>query len=431
MTAPSSNVSRDTSILKPLQPEKVQIYGTHDVDDAVSRTFWKNRVKNFQFLWFAVIMANGIIPTTLSHFIVGSTTLPLRIVALTLWLNNFAWFIFFVCLTIARYIIHPSSWRAAFNHPVLTLYIATFPMGLGTIISGAVPIIHTGFNFGGRSFIYVLWAFWWLDVVISVVITFVALYFMITHFEYEVEKLSSAWIFPFVTMTVASSVGNVVSAPLATYSRSHAWLTIIISLILVIVGFALAWNLISAFFQRMIFYGMPPISQAMQAFFPMGAIAQTGYSLSVLAPNFESQLPFDHGDSTFLRSPATGPTLFAITLAAAFVLWILGAAWIIFALMSIYYAAKTDSIKFGPSWWGLIFPNGVYANFTVQLGNLLDSNVFRILGAIWTCLTIAVWAYIAARTLYSHVREEIGFIRLRLHARKTGHDANRAVKETA
>ena len=86
---------------------------------------------------------------------------------LALFSLNLVLFLLFTALTIARYSMFPQSWRMTLRHPVTSLYTACFPMGLSTLIAVAVDPIHVLYGFGGRPFLYFLWAVWWADVAIS------------------------------------------------------------------------------------------------------------------------------------------------------------------------------------------------------------------------------------------------------------------------
>ncbi len=63
-------------------------------------------------------------------------------------------------------------------HPVQSLFTGTFPMGAITILNIAVSLIHEDYGFGGKPFLYVLWAFWWLDVISSFLCCFGVMHFM-------------------------------------------------------------------------------------------------------------------------------------------------------------------------------------------------------------------------------------------------------------
>lgn len=50
-------------------------------------------------------------------------------------------------------------------------------MALATLINGAAFIYHDS-GFGGPPFLYFIWAFWWLDLVLSFLSAFGMIYFM-------------------------------------------------------------------------------------------------------------------------------------------------------------------------------------------------------------------------------------------------------------
>lgn len=51
-------------------------------------------------------------------------------------------------------------------------------MGATTLINVAVGLIYQQYGFGGRPFLYVLWAIWWADVVLSFLCAFVLVFIM-------------------------------------------------------------------------------------------------------------------------------------------------------------------------------------------------------------------------------------------------------------
>ena len=78
-----------------------------------------------------------------------------------------------------------------------------------------------------------------------------------------------------------------------------------------------------------------------------------------------------------------GQMIFAGCFLGAFVLFSLGVAWILLAVISIAHVRTSAKIPFSMAYWGLIFPNGVFALLCVQLAKVLDSPVFRAIGAAW------------------------------------------------
>jgi len=217
--------------------------------------------------------------------------------------------------------------------------------------------------------------------------------------------------FPVVTLTVASTVGNVISAALFPYAPSEAWLTIIFSMVMLIIGLSYALKYFVMLLQRLIVSGYPTGLSIMSSFIPLGPLCQSGYSFLLFAENFQTQLPLTSGSSVFLRSELAGPILYAICLCAGFTLWALSTAWIIFTLLAIGHVVRRESIGFGPTYWGLIFPNGVYAGLSIQLGNMVEAPVFRVWGAIYACATFITWIYIVIRVIHRQYQEERRYFR--------------------
>lgn len=71
-------------------------------------------------------------------------------------------------------------------------------------------------------------------------------------------------------------------------------------------------------------------------------------------------------------------------LAGACIFWCMGLSWIVISLSSIYAVQHSIKAPFALSYWGLVFPNGVFALCSVQLGVVLNSRFFHYFGAIWS-----------------------------------------------
>ena len=120
--------------------------------------------------WTLIILSSagtGGISALFVSFPYRQDSQPILTVALVFFSLNLFLFILFTILTIARYSMFPQSWHTMLRDPVTSLYIACFPMGISTLISVAVNPIHVVYGFGGRPFLYFLWAVWWADIAMS------------------------------------------------------------------------------------------------------------------------------------------------------------------------------------------------------------------------------------------------------------------------
>ncbi|GLB37103.1 putative voltage-dependent anion channel [Lyophyllum shimeji] len=356
-------------------------------------------IRHFTPAWFAAIMATGAISILLYSFPYGRHTLAMRCLSLAFFFLNLLLFMLFTTLTIMRYASYPHTWTTMLHDPVSSLYTGCFPMGVTTLINVMVDVIHADFQFGGSQFLYFIWAVWWADVAISILCCWGMVHIMTTTHKHSLQAMTSAWILPVVTLTVAASSGGVLARALQNYSPLHALISVAVAVFLVTIGLTLALMIMTIYLLRLIAYGLPPGPKIISSFLPLGPTAQSGYAFLLIGQNFKSLLPLDHGVSDFLKSREAGQIIHTVCICMAFMLWSLAVMSIIFALMGIFETVRHRRIPFGLPFWGLVFPNGVFANLTINLSIAFDSNFFRILGSIYSIATFLVWVFVATRTV--------------------------------
>jgi tellurite resistance protein TehA-like permease len=215
--------------------------------------------------------------------------------------------------------------------------------------------------------------------------------------------MTATWLLPVVTLIVASSSGGVIAPIIQQYSASHALVTVATSIVMVTIGLSLALMILTIYLLRLITYGLPPCATIISVFLPLGPTGQAGYSILLIGQFFNSVLPYSPSSSSsrILTDPLTGKIINVICLSISFVLWSLASMWVLFAILGVQDVVRVQrsKIPFKVPFWGLIFPNGVYANLTISLGQTLDSQFFRVFGAIYACFTITAWLFVATRTV--------------------------------
>jgi len=202
--------------------------------------------------------------------------------------------------------------------------------------------------------------------------------------KHTLEKMTALWLFPFITLVVASSTGGLISTALKAQSMKFAILTAFFSLTMVIIGLSLAFMIITIYLARLVICGPPEKPLVLSAFVVLGPLGQGGYSLLVNGQNISKILPL-YVAGTFPEVAAGGQMLFSFCFCGAYILWSMGICWIIISSYSIFSVLKKEGkIPFSITYHGLIFPNAVYALLSVQLGNVLDNSFFHGFGAAWT-----------------------------------------------
>ncbi|KAG7098528.1 hypothetical protein E1B28_000467 [Marasmius oreades] len=367
----------------------------------------KEIIRNFTPAWFTVIMGTGSISLLFNAFPYGKDANGMHIMALIFFFLNLTLFVLFTVISLARYALFPKVWPIMISHPLQSLYTGTFPMGATTLLNICVTLINEKYGVGGKSFLYVIWALWWLDVAISIICCWGMLHIMQTAHNHSLERMTAAWLLPVVTLIVASSTGGVLAPALHKYNPSSALVTQVFSMFMVIIGLSLSMMLLTVYMMRLIIHGLPRGATVISVFLPLGPMGQAGFSILIAGQYFATVFPLKDGNSTILRSPATGETMNVICTCIAFVLWSLCSMWFIFALLGMQQVLRGGRIPFKVPFWGLIFPNGVYANLTISLGTTFDSPFFRIYGSIYAGVTLLMWIFVATRTVYLVYTTEI------------------------
>ncbi|TDL24281.1 hypothetical protein BD410DRAFT_115754 [Rickenella mellea] len=360
----------------------------------------KERIRNFTPAWHTVNMGTGAISILFHIFPYGSKTQAMQIIALSFLILNFALFIIITTCAVTRYLWFRSLWSAMIQHPVQSLYLGSFPMGFATILTASVGILYEHFGFGGPKFLYALWVLWWLDVSVALIICFGQLHIMFTRHSHSIRAMTTVWLLPVVTLIVASSTGGVIAQSLQVLNPSDALRTLAACFVLVVTGLAIALMMLTIYLHRLIVYGLPEGITIFSAFLPLGPMGQGGYSILVMGQLFRELQPLQ-GNEVLLTDPTTAQIINVICFCAAFVLWSLATGWLILAVLALSETLLTTRIPFKITFWGMVFPNGVYAVLTIQLSIILNSPFFRVWGAIYSVFTLLIWLYATARTVPS------------------------------
>ncbi|KAN0107204.1 Voltage-dependent anion channel [Russula decolorans] len=358
-------------------------------------------IRHFPPAWFAVNMGTGAVSTLFALFPYGANTRTSRALSTTVFLLNLSLFIIFSAVSISRYTRHPDIWRIMIRHPVQSLYLSTFPMGAATLIGVGTTVLYGEYGFGGRAFLFTLWGLWWIDVAVSSLCCWGLVYVMITKHEHSYQKMTSVWLLPVITLIVASSVGGELAQALHVHSVTCALTTIAFTIFILSIGLALALMILTIYLTRLVLHGFPQGLSIVSSFMPLGPCGQAGFSVLLIGQFMKETLPVAGSRSPFLGSAQAGEVVFALCVCISFMLWAFATMWLVYALLGIQHILRRTQISFELAFWGMIFPNCVYAINTVALYQVLDVGFFRVWGAIYSGFTILLWALFLCRTIVS------------------------------
>ncbi|KAH8119506.1 voltage-dependent anion channel [Phellopilus nigrolimitatus] len=362
----------------------------------------RERIRHFTPAWHAVNMGTGAISTLFHVFPYGSESRGMQTVAFFFLLLNLIFFVVLTLCGVARYTIFRGIWSSMIRHPVQSLYLGCFPMGFATILMSSVGIVYTYFGYGGDRFLYGLWGLWWIDVALSLVICFGQLHVMFTRQNHDISMMTMVWLLPIVTLIVASSTGAVIAQAMIPFDTARACLTLAVCMALVTVGITLAFAVFTIYLHRLIVHGLPEGITIFSAFLPLGPLGQSGYAFLLLGEICRDLFPLK-GDAVanIFVHEMTPHIMYVMAWTIAFALWSFATCWLLLALLALGDTLLKNTLPFKITFWGMIFPNGVYANLTIQLAGTIDSRILRVWGAIYAVFTLLLWLFATSRTLPS------------------------------
>lgn len=123
-------------------------------------------------------MGTGAISILFHNYPYADDSTTMKVFTYIFFFLNLVLFITFNVLTAIRYIIFPDILTVMIRHPVQSLYVGCYPMGATTLVSVGVGLIYEQYNFGGRPFLYFLWACWWAIIVLSFISAFAVVHIM-------------------------------------------------------------------------------------------------------------------------------------------------------------------------------------------------------------------------------------------------------------
>ncbi|KAJ6570167.1 voltage-dependent anion channel [Mycena vulgaris] len=353
-----------------------------------NRKSLKNCVRHFTWAWHTIVMGTGSVAALASRFHFAQGSEAIKVITLLFFFLNLCFFVLICGATAARYYLFPELWPAMLRHPTQSLFIGAFAMGAATLINTAL-VAHQSYSFAGPGFVYALWAFWWLDSAVSLLTAVGMFYVMMTKHQHSLGQMSALWLLPVVTLIVASSTGGLLATALAAHP-TYVSLTTTVSFIMLIMGLSLALMIITVYLMRLAIHGPLDANLILSSFIILGPLGQGGFSMLVNSRNLAK---------LHLGASLNTEVMQSVCFCAAWVLWSMGLIWLCIAFCSIYSVLRRQSVPFSVAYWGIIFPNGVFALLTVELGSVLESPVLNYMGAIFSVLVLLLWIFVFLKTI--------------------------------
>ncbi|KZS95797.1 hypothetical protein SISNIDRAFT_483230 [Sistotremastrum niveocremeum HHB9708] len=366
---------------------------------------WRERIRNFTPAWFYVTM--GLAISTLQPIGIPwhHNLLVLRVLMLIFWWSTFLVILAFIGLTITRYVQNPGLLKKVLDHPDEGLYFACFTMTCIPMENGMSEGLYLWWDIGGHKhsvkFLYFTFGCWVTTTLIGYAFAFFMFRKMVTVHQHSMKEMTAAWMAPYGALIVDGSAGSLMIPLLAAHNKSIAMFTALWALMTLVIGFSVCVLIMAMLLQRMFVYGLPESKHIWTSWSPMSACTQAGFTLIAICGGINDILPNDYGKSAYLTNKASGEVILGIGLAIGMTLWMIAFFLMLFAIFAVYTSCKRDGFIFGPNTWAWCFPFGVWAFHTYGLGLYLDSQFFRILGGILSCLTMLLTFAFSLVTVYA------------------------------
>lgn len=337
-------------------------------------------IKHFSPAWFAAIMGTGGFANVL--YMLGSHWSLGHILGIVFaWLNVLLFFLLLIPW-IARWFLHYGTLKHDLQHPVMSNFFVTMPVG--AIIVGTNASLM-GINFLGQSLVYTIALVSWLIGIAGALILGVyAGYNMMRTEQTPPQMMNFAWLMSPVASIAVPLIGNPLVLLLKSTNLAAAKTVLLISLGFFGVGFFLFLFIGGIIFNRLALHPLPPAAMTPTFWITLGPIGVGAVTLTGLADTAKAVGLMSSTDSVYLL---------------AAILWGMGIWALGLALVITWNNLKHGGIPFSLSWWAFIFPMSAYAMASLKLSAYFDSGAAYNYSILLVLLLAFLWIITFTRTL--------------------------------
>ena len=342
-------------------------------------------VQQFTPNWFGATMGTGALALALNQF---PLALPgLHEAATGLWLFNIGLFATFGLLYAARWILFFDGARRIFDHPVMSMFLGTIPMGLATIVNGFLafgpPLI------GDAASVAAAHALWWVDVAMALACGLAVPFLMFTRQAHSMARVTAVWLLPIVAAEVSAASAGLLAPHLAA---SEAFTVLMLGYALWAYSVPLAMSILVILVLRLVLHKLPERDMGVSAWLALGPIGTGALGLLLLGADAPAIL-------AARGLPAVGDVAFGLGVIGGTMFWGYGLWWLAIAILKTIRYLR-GGLPFNLGWWGFTFPLGVYSLATLALARATGLELFACAGAAMVACLAAFWIVVAGRTAH-------------------------------
>ncbi|MCK9374707.1 MAG: tellurite resistance/C4-dicarboxylate transporter family protein [Syntrophobacterales bacterium] len=310
---------------------------------------------------FALVMSTGIV--SLACDLAG-----LRLAARSLFWLNLAFYLILWLLTLLRLIFYPRNLWSDFSHHARG--VGFFTMIAATCILGSQMMILK--NAGAWAV-----AFWVLGLVLGLLLIYGVLTALVTRADKPslAAGLNGNWL----VLAVSIQSLSILTCLVVTQFPAHREELLFMALCLFLVGSMLSIWVISLIFHRILFFPLEP-----QAFEPSYWIMAGVDAITTLAGATLVTHSYDSRVLEPLIHFLSGFTL---------VFWAMATCWIPFLIILTAWRHLVGRVRlvYAPSYWGMVFPLGMYAACTLHLARIVHLSFLQKIGFGFVYAALVLW----------------------------------------
>ncbi|KAK5056184.1 hypothetical protein LTR84_012737 [Exophiala bonariae] len=365
-------------------------------EDVLAARGLRRIILNFTPSWFIITMSTGVLSLLLHQLPYNGSWL--QIISVIFFVLNITLFVLFSIITALRYSMYPRLWPAVLRHPHQSLFLATFPVGLATLVNMTVLVCVPVWGHGMATF---AWVLWWIVSLLALTTCCHLTFVIMSNKRHDLEEMTALYLIPIVAVVIAATSGATVAKFLP--NQQHQLWTLIISYIFWGIGSPLSWIILTLYFLRMTVHKPLQREVIVSLLLPIGPLGLSGFSIMTLGKLAKTLFPLT---DALPHVRGAGDVFYIVGVMLGIILWGFATVWLVVAVMMI---VNSGGFPFNMGWWGFIFPVAVFTLLTVTIGEELESRFFKVLSCVLAVICVIMWLVVAAGTIRRSISGKMFF----------------------
>ncbi|KAI0206149.1 C4-dicarboxylate transporter/malic acid transporter [Astrocystis sublimbata] len=362
-----------------------------DINDPNRPKFgFKERMKHFTWAWWTWPMSTG----GLSLLIWSQPfQFPgLRWIGFGVYVFNLALFTTLLGLTIARFILHPGTFKASITHPRESLFLPTFFLALATVITSTERYVMPENDVPLR---WVILSAFWAYLLVTLILAVGQYSFLFAKHSFALTGMMPTWILPIFPVMLSGTIASVI----AESQPDIAAVPIIIGgLTAQGLGISVAVMMYAHMIGRLMQAGLPHREHRPGLFMNVGPPAFTALAFIGMANGLPDTFDREMDgivDANIIRTFA---------LIAAIFLWSLSLWWFFIAAIAV---VSSPPEYFHLGWWAMVFPNTGFILATIAIAKEFgNEHVLRFATAL-SIFLLAMYIFVLVNHIKAVVKQDI------------------------